>query len=112
MKKILASALSVILLSGCSLTEPIPVKGEVVSCQSITTNLASGELLDCLDGSQGVAVNSILGPALVNVGGSWCAPCRQELPHFAHYLAKEGAIPIIGIVLFIIDLIAPPIKNS
>ena len=99
MKKFLVSILTVLALTGCSLTEPIPVKGEVVSCASIKVLPVQGTPLDCLDGSAGISVDSIKGPALLNVWGTWCAPCRQELPHFAHYIAKHGAIPVIGIAV-------------
>ena len=99
MKKLLVIALSAITLTGCSLTQPIPVKGEVVSCAVIKTVASEGAALDCLDGSKGVAVDSIVGPALINVWGTWCAPCRQELPHFAHYLAKHDSVQIIGIAV-------------
>jgi thiol-disulfide isomerase/thioredoxin len=99
MKKILSALLAVTTLTGCSLTEPIPVKGEVVSCADIKTRPSNEAALDCLNGSQGVAVDSIVGPALINVWGTWCAPCRQELPHFAHYLANENSVPVIGIAV-------------
>jgi cytochrome c biogenesis protein CcmG/thiol:disulfide interchange protein DsbE len=99
MKRFLIATIAVMALAGCSVTEPIPVKGEVVSCTSISVLPVQGELLDCLDGSAGVSVDSIKGPALLNVWGTWCAPCRQELPHFAHYIAKEGSIPVIGIAV-------------
>jgi thiol-disulfide isomerase/thioredoxin len=99
MKKILIAALTVMSLTGCSLTQPIPVKGEVVSCADIKTVPSTGVALDCLDGSQGVAADSIVGPALINVWGTWCAPCRQELPHFVHYLAKHDSVRIIGIAV-------------
>lgn len=99
MKKLLIASALLVLLTGCSLAEPIPVKGEVVGCASITTNSSKGELLECLDGTQGVAVESIVGPALINVWGTWCQPCRQEIPHFAHYISKNGSLPIIGIAV-------------
>jgi cytochrome c biogenesis protein CcmG/thiol:disulfide interchange protein DsbE len=99
MKKLLVIALSAITLTGCSLTQPIPVKGEVVSCADIKTVASEGAALDCLDGSKGVAADSIVGPALINVWGTWCAPCRQELPHFVHYLAKHDSVQIIGIAV-------------
>lgn len=99
MKRILILVISLVTLTGCSITEPIPVKGEVVSCASIKVLPSQGELLDCLDGSTGVSVDSIKGPALINVWGTWCRPCRQELPHLAHYMAKQGSIPVIGIAV-------------
>ena len=98
MKKLCAIALSLITLTGCSLTQPIPIKGEVVSCASIKVAPSAGIALDCLDGTPGVAVDSIVGPALINVWGSWCEPCKQELPHFAHYLAQNGdRVQLIGV---------------
>jgi len=98
MKKLCAIALSLITLTGCSLTQPIPIKGEVVSCASIKVAPSAGIALDCLDGTPGVAVDSIVGPALINVWGSWCQPCKQELPHFAHYLAQNGdRVQLIGV---------------
>jgi hypothetical protein len=98
MKKIFICAISLITLTGCSLTKPIPVRGEVVNCASIKVNASTGNTLDCLDGSQGVAVDSIVGPALINVWGSWCEPCKEELPHFGHFLAEYGdRVQVIGI---------------
>jgi len=99
MKKILSALLALVTLTGCSLTEPIPVKGEVVSCTDIKTSARDGAVLDCLDGSEGVAVESIVGPALINVWGTWCAPCRQELPHLAHYLGTKNPVQVIGIAV-------------
>lgn len=98
MKKLLIFALSLITLTGCSLTQPIPTKGEVVSCASIKVKAGSGQALDCLDGTTGAVVDSIVGPALINVWGSWCEPCKQELPHFAHFLAQYGdRVQLIGV---------------
>jgi len=98
MKKLLVIVLSTVALTGCSLTQPIPIKGEVVSCASIKVIASAGSALDCLNGTPGVAVDSIVGPALINVWGSWCEPCKQELPHFAHYLAQYGdRIQLIGV---------------
>ena len=99
MKKFVTLLICLLTLTGCSLTEPIPIKGEVVTCANIKTRANNyGKALDCLDGTSGVAVDSIVGPALINVWGSWCEPCKQELPHLRHYLEQYGdRIQIIGV---------------
>jgi thiol-disulfide isomerase/thioredoxin len=87
-------------LTSCSLTEPIPIKGEVVDCASIKVAPGKSEPLECLGGGAPIAADSIVGPALVNVWGTWCAPCKQELPHLAHFLQKgDGSVQVIGIAV-------------
>ena len=89
-----------VMLSSCSLTEPIPVKGEVVSCETIKVKSVETEALECLGGGEPIAADAIVGPALVNVWGTWCAPCKKELPHFAHFLQKgDGSVQVIGIAV-------------
>jgi len=86
----------------CLPTAPVnALTGKVVSCSSITTgapNIPSQKTttLQCLDGGSPVTLESIKGPAVINVWGSWCTPCRQELPHF-RALASTGKVKIIGI---------------
>lgn len=100
MRKIIAFLSFSLLFTGCSLTEPIPVKGEVVSCESIETVPATDEELECLGGGDEISVDSIQGPALINIWGTWCAPCREELPHFAHLLNKyRDKVDVIGIAV-------------
>ena len=100
MKRVLIGLGVVLALSSCSLTEPIPVKGEVVDCASIKVAPGKSEPLECLGGGAPIAADSIVGPALVNVWGTWCAPCKQELPHLAHFLQKsDGRVQVIGIAV-------------
>jgi thiol-disulfide isomerase/thioredoxin len=35
--------------------------------------------------------------ALINIWGSWCAPCRTELPALSEYANRPGAIPVLGV---------------
>jgi thiol-disulfide isomerase/thioredoxin len=72
--------------------------GAVASCSSITTNktITKGISLPCLDNKSKVLYQSIKGPVVVNVFGSWCEPCNQEIPHFLDLQALHK-VAIIGI---------------
>jgi cytochrome c biogenesis protein CcmG, thiol:disulfide interchange protein DsbE len=99
MKAISLLFLSVLLLTSCGTESPKSVgNGQVVSCSSIETdpNITSGTTLECLDGNSNIVLEAIKGPAIINVWGSWCAPCREEMP-FLRELASTGKVKIIGI---------------
>jgi thiol-disulfide isomerase/thioredoxin len=99
MKIISALVISTLLLTSCGTETPKSVgNGKVISCSTITTdeNKTSGTTLECLDGNSKVLLESIKGPAIINVWGSWCAPCREEMPYLRE-LAATGKVQIIGI---------------
>jgi thiol-disulfide isomerase/thioredoxin len=88
-----------LFLSGCVTSTP-NLNGEVVSCEEIEILQSESkfEALDCLDGSAGVPVDLIKGPAIINVWGSWCEPCRDEIPFFRDFYAQmDSSIQLIGI---------------
>ena len=92
-------AISSLLLTSCGAkSESVTATGKVVSCSTIPTDSGktSGTSLDCLDGSGPVLLESIKGPVVINVWGSWCDPCKQEIPYFVE-LQKTGKVTIIGI---------------
>jgi len=72
--------------------------GTVASCSSIARNksIVKGILLPCLDNKSKVLYQSIKGPVVVNVFGSWCEPCNQEIPHFLELQALHK-VAIVGI---------------
>jgi cytochrome c biogenesis protein CcmG, thiol:disulfide interchange protein DsbE len=99
MKIISALVISTLLLTSCGTETPKSVgNGKVISCSTITTdeNKTSGTTLECLDGNSKVLLESINGPAIINVWGSWCTPCREEMPYLRE-LAATGKVQIIGI---------------
>ena len=99
MKIISALVISTLLLTSCGTETPKSVgNGKVISCSTITTdeNKTSGTTLECLDGNSKVLLESITGPAIINVWGSWCTPCREEMPYLRE-LAATGKVQIIGI---------------
>ena len=100
MKKFITLTIFALVLTGCSAIEPIQVKGEVVSCANIKVESGTGVPLECLGGGSAIAADSISGPALINVWGTWCEPCKQELPHLAHFLAKySDQVDLVGIAV-------------
>ena len=105
MKKILVITLSLLLLTSCSTGEqPITqTLGSVPSCAQIDVSKPAKEKLEmpCLDGSSVINFYAINGPIIINVWGSWCEGCREEMPYlvdlYATDLFVKGNIKLLGI---------------
>ena len=101
---IISSLFVTTLLISCSSNSNLPFnQGFVPSCAGIdTSGTSTNELsMDCLDGSGAINFYSIKGPIVVNVWGSWCEGCRQEMPYFVELyqneLFKNGEIKLLGV---------------
>ncbi len=95
------SRMSLALLLSLTLSFSHLAQASAVStpkCSTIATNPAikKGISLPCLDGKGKFIFQAIRGPVLINVWGSWCEPCKQEIP-FLVQIAKEKKIQIIGV---------------
>ena len=90
---------AMLLLTGCG-EEALVITGDVVPCNRIELidNPSEEVIAECLDSSPGINVAAIKGPAIVNVWGSWCAPCKEEMPYFVEYFqTKDPQVQLIGI---------------
>ena len=98
MRKAIAVVL-LLLLTACS-SATTYVQGEVVSCDSITQDatFVDGIQLDCLDGSTGAQLGALQGPMIINVWGSWCGPCKEEIPILRSFYEKaKDKVALIGV---------------
>ena len=100
--KVIFFIICALLLSGCSSAEPVAQTGEVISCESVTTNkeVVEGIALECVDGSPGKHIESLQGPMVLNVWGSWCTNCLDEMPEFVSFYSKaKGKVQLVGIAV-------------
>lgn len=98
--------ISALILTGCSTFEPVAVKGEVVSCGAVTSDKAvtEGISLECVDGSEGALIESLRGPMILNVWGSWCTSCKAEMPEFVSFYSKaKDKVQLVGVAVEEVD---------
>lgn len=91
---------SLIVLTGCtSRSTAIPQLGEVVGCESIPLFSSNdGVEIPCLDGNSSIHFKQLKGPLILNVWGSWCAPCKEEIPIFRSFYSKANTqIHLLGV---------------
>ena len=100
MKKISFLLITTLLLSGCASPTNVSAPGIVASCDQIKLLESADKsvLMGCLDGSSEINFHQLKGPLLINVWGSWCEGCKQEMPYFIElyqnpYLDQEFQLP-------------------
>lgn len=71
-------------------TAPTPADGVAADLPDIS--------LPCFTGGDQVRLVGLRGPAVLNLWGSWCAPCREELPVMQELAdATEGRLRVVGV---------------
>jgi len=99
MKRLSILFASLLFVSGCTTTTSAISKGQLVDCSSLPVDTSvPGTQLECLDGSAGIVLEALRGPAVVNVWGSWCGPCKEEMPFFVDFYSKaKDKLVLLGI---------------
>ncbi len=100
--KITFLIVAALFLSGCANAEPAAQRGEIVSCESVTRDqsVVQGIDLECVDGSPGAVIESLRGPMILNVWGSWCTTCLEEMPEFVSFYSKaKDKVQLVGVAV-------------
>ena len=103
MKKPLSLLIITLLISGCTSPTKASAPGVVISCDEIRLleDADKSTVMPCLDGLAEIDFHQLKGPLLINVWGSWCEGCKQEMPYFVELyqnpLFKNGQIQMLGV---------------
>ena len=103
MRKFSVLLIITLLISGCKSPTKVSAPGVVTSCEQIRLleSVDKSALMRCLDGSGEINFHHLKGPLLINVWGSWCEGCKQEMPYFVELyqnpLFKNGQIQMLGV---------------
>ena len=103
MKKLLSLLITTLLISACTSLTKVSAPGVVTSCDQIKLleDADKSLLMTCLDGSGEINFHQLKGPLLINVWGSWCEGCKQEMLYFVELyqnpLFKNGQIQMLGV---------------
>jgi len=103
MKKQSILLIMTLLITGCTSATKVNTPGFVAPCDQIklAESAEKSVLLPCLDGSGEINFHQLKGPLVINVWGSWCEGCKQEMPYFVELdqnpLFKSGQIKMLGI---------------
>ena len=103
MKKLLVLLIITLLISGCTAATKVNTPGFVAPCDQIklAESAEKSAVMPCLDGSGEINFHQLKGPIVINVWGSWCEGCKQEMPYFVELyqsqLFKSGQIQMLGV---------------
>ena len=81
----------------CAALAAAPPSAPATYTDSMAATLPDLEL-PCFTGGANVKVNQLRGPAVINLWGSWCGPCRTELPAMQQLADQAaGRLTVLGV---------------
>ena len=103
MKKISILVITTLLISACSSNTQISSPGFAPGCDQIKLLDTADKsiVMPCLDGVGSINFHQLKGPMVINVWGSWCEGCKEEMPYFVDLYKTQafesGQIQLLGI---------------
>ena len=103
MKKISILVVITLLISACSSTTQESSPGVVPGCDQIKLldTADKSTVMPCLGGEVSINFHKLKGPMVINVWGSWCEGCKEEMPYFVDLYETQafesGQIQLLGI---------------
>ena len=103
MKKISILVITTLLISSCSSSTQESSLGFVPGCDQIKLldTADKSTPLPCLNGEVSINFYQLKGPMVINVWGSWCEGCKEEMPYFVDLYKTQafesGQIQLLGI---------------
>ena len=103
MKKLSILLITTLLISSCTSSPKVNSPGFIAPCDQIklAESAEKSVVLPCLDGAGEINFYQTKGPLVINVWGSWCEGCKQEMPYFVELyqnpVFKSGEIQMLGV---------------
>jgi cytochrome c biogenesis protein CcmG, thiol:disulfide interchange protein DsbE len=86
--------------SGAAASRPAAARPAPSGVAGATADLPDVSL-PCFTGGQAVKLTELRGPAVINLWGSWCPPCREELPILQELADRTaGRLHVVGVDTF------------